>query len=151
MNTPSSCPNDPAPPGRKPRALVIDDDDQMRKWMHKVLELKGFAVESAPEGVRGMYSFLDRSADVVVCDLFMPDKEGLETILELRSLSPEVRIIAVSGGGAVFQMDQLPTAEAFGADRTLKKPFTEEELMEAVDALLNPSSRGPMEIGRAHV
>ena len=47
MNTPSSCPNDPAPPGRKPRALVIDDDDQMRKWMHKVLELKGFEIGRA--------------------------------------------------------------------------------------------------------
>ena len=119
------------------RVLVIDDDPAMRGTMRRILEREGYDVREAGDGAEGLRVFQADPADVVVTDLIMPDKEGIETIMELREQWPDVRILAVSGGGVVGADGQLADAEALGADASLGKPFTVEQLREAVAALLS--------------
>ena len=80
--------------------LVIEDDDHLRGLLRAVLERAGHTVEDAPNGAAGLKRFYSHPADVVVTDIIMPEKEGLETIIELKRDHPEVKIIAISGGGA---------------------------------------------------
>jgi DNA-binding response OmpR family regulator len=119
------------------RVLLIDDDPAMRGTMRKILEREGHEVRDAPNGREGIELFRAEGADVVVTDLIMPEQEGIETIIELRELSPSVRILAVSGGEGVLGPDgRLFDAEALGADASLAKPFTVDQLRNAVAALL---------------
>ncbi|MCH8237326.1 MAG: response regulator [Proteobacteria bacterium] len=75
--------------------------------------------------------------DLVITDIIMPEKEGVETIVELKQLHPSLKIIAISGGGRTRNMDFLKLAKQFGADSILAKPFSEDELMEHVNACLS--------------
>ncbi len=83
-----------------------------------------------------MRLFLEQEADLIITDLIMPDKEGLETIMELRRDFPEVKIIAISGGRRVGPDEYLYMAKIMGAHLTLLKPFEQEELLPAVQELL---------------
>jgi DNA-binding response OmpR family regulator len=116
--------------------LVIDDDRAMRSTVRKILEREGHEVREATDGEDGLRVFRARPADVVVTDLIMPGKEGIETLLELREEAPEVRILVISGGGTVLADTTLDDAEALGADASLPKPFTVDQLRNAVAALL---------------
>jgi CheY-like chemotaxis protein len=119
------------------RVLVIDDDGAIRGTMRKILERDGHEVREAADGRRGLELFRAEGADVVVTDIIMPEKEGIETILELREASPDVRILAVSGGDAVLGGgERLQDARALGADASLPKPFTVDQLRNAVAELL---------------
>jgi len=115
---------------------VIDDEPGMRGTMRRILERDGHEVREAENGSEGLRLFREQQADVVVTDLLMPDKEGIETIVELREEAPNVRILAISGGGAVGAESTLADAEALGADASLAKPFTVDQLRNAVAALL---------------
>ena len=117
--------------------LLIDDDDLFRKAVRLSLERAGHTVIEAGEGNEGLKCYKSNRCDVVVTDVIMPGKEGLETIRELKSLDPAVKIIAVSGGGRLDSRDYLPMAKAFGAARILDKPFSEQALLEAIEALAN--------------
>ena len=121
--------------------LLIDDDDLFRKVVRLMLERAGHTVADAVEGGDGMRQYREKRYDVVITDLIMPGKEGLETIRELRAFDPEARIIAVSGGGRVDSRDYLPMARAFGAGRVLEKPFTDVELLQAIEALVGERPR----------
>ena len=112
--------------------LVIDDDDQIRALLQQVLERAGHKVVSAADGNQGIKLFRAQAADLIITDIIMPEKEGLETIMELRRDFPEVRIIAISGGGRMKPDEYLHLAERCGAHRTLTKPFWREELLAAV-------------------
>jgi DNA-binding response OmpR family regulator len=114
------------------RVLIIDDDEQLRALLHEILERAGFAVIEAVNGVEGLKLFRSAPADLVITDLIMPDKEGVETILELRREFPEARVIAISGGGRNSSTNYLPIAARLGARRTLAKPFSRQEILEAV-------------------
>lgn len=114
------------------RILVIDDDDQIRELIREVLERGGHTVFEANNGDTGIKLVCEETVDVVVTDIIMPDKDGLETITELRKSHPEIRIVAISGGGRKVNRDYLPTAQAFGADRVLYKPFRPQEVVQAV-------------------
>ena len=125
--------------------LIIDDDDVARAVLLRTLTMAGHEAIGARDGMEGMARFRDHSAhsppdrpiDLVITDIFMPNQEGLATIMELRRASPSLlKIIAISGGGARASLDVLPVAEALGAHRTLRKPFTPAEVMEAVRAVL---------------
>lgn len=117
--------------------LIIDDDSALRGTMKKILERAGHEVAEAEDGARGLELFRCGAFDLVITDLIMPEKEGIETILELRADHPEVRILAVSGGLSVDEDGGvLQDAEALGADDSLAKPFSVEELMEKVEPLL---------------
>jgi CheY-like chemotaxis protein len=120
--------------------LVIEDDEHLRRLLRTVLERAGYTVEEAANGAAGLKQFSIRPADVVVTDIIMPEKEGLETIIELKRDYPHVKIIAISGGGAALDAQYLPSAKALGADRTLEKPFEPREVIEAVGGLLREAS-----------
>jgi DNA-binding response OmpR family regulator len=115
------------------RILVIDDDEQLRKMLKRMLLQAGYEVIEAVDGLEGTHLFLQQPADLVITDIFMPGKEGLEIIRELRKKFHDVKIIAMSGGSArVGEYSALPLAREFGAIDTLTKPFMREELLEAV-------------------
>ena len=116
--------------------LIIDDDDALRRAMRRILERAGHTVREAPDGARGLALYREEAADVVVTDLIMPEKEGIETIIELREEFPDVRILAISGGGSFEPGEPLTDARFLGADDALSKPFTLDELQDAVSRLL---------------
>jgi DNA-binding response OmpR family regulator len=121
------------------RILFIDDNDEFRFMMRVILTQAGYEVLEACEGEEGTRLFRQFPSEVICCDLFMPQKEGLETIQELRRNDPTVKIVAMSGGGFAGTLDMLPVARFFGADAVLKKPFEPEVLVSIVEQLL----RGP--------
>jgi len=123
------------------KILLVDDDDSFRKMLRLTLVKIGYHVVEARDGNEALKLHRDVSPDVVLSDLIMPEKEGLETIRELRRLHPEAKIVAMSGGGRVTATDYLRIAKAMGADRTLAKPFSTDELTITLDSLLNKDPR----------
>ncbi|MCD4750789.1 MAG: response regulator [Thermoanaerobaculales bacterium] len=116
--------------------LVIDDDDVIRASLCEMLRLSGFEVRTAENGHVGMNLFAQAPADLVITDIVMPEKEGLETIVELRRLCPKVKIIAISGGLTGPAKGYLAAARGLGADRVLSKPFTLQDLLKLMKELL---------------
>lgn len=116
--------------------LIIDDDQSLRDSLRRTLRREGYTVMEAAEGGEGIKIIQNHSIDLVLVDLFMPGKEGLETILELRRSYPNLKIIAMSGGGEKRHMDVLKAAKVMGARRVLAKPFSREDLIEALNDLL---------------
>ncbi|MGQ0615265.1 MAG: response regulator transcription factor [Planctomycetaceae bacterium] len=116
--------------------LVIDDDANFRSALRRALQLAGHSVREAGDGAEGERLFRAKPADAVVIDLFMPRKEGLETITTLRRQFPGVRILAISGALPSIAGDMLKAAKAFGAGKVLRKPFADAELIAAVEELL---------------
>jgi CheY-like chemotaxis protein len=118
------------------RLLVVDDNEDMRQTMKRLLERLGYEVEIASNGARALEMQRQVAADVLITDIFMPDTDGLETINQFRTNFPHVRIIAMSGGGAsIREADYLSTATVAGADAVLRKPFSKESLIEALQGL----------------
>jgi len=120
-----------------PRILIIDDDPQIRNMLKMFLEMNGHVVEAAEDGLAGLKLFGENGADLVITDVIMPEKEGIETIRELRRDHPDIKIIAISGGGQMGSETYLRMARAFGAAKTLQKPFALKELLAAVQEVLN--------------
>ena len=118
------------------RILLIDDDDSVRSVLSKILAHYGHTVIEARNGNEGLELFKDARADLLITDIVMPEKEGLEVLMELRKIHPPVKIIAISGGGRFSAMDYLQTAKLMGATRVLEKPFTQEVLMTTINELL---------------
>jgi DNA-binding response OmpR family regulator len=138
--------------------LVVDDDLQVLEVVGEMLKLEGFDVEVARNGREALEQFRRRPFDLVITDLIMPDKEGLETITELRVADRHVPIIAMSGGGRIGPTDYLETALHIGANATLAKPFARSELIATVTRLLsgdepsttpaNAATRSPSAVSR---
>ena len=118
------------------RILLVDDDDPFRTMLHKTLERAGYEVQDAPNGRVALALYLENPGALIITDLVMPEKEGLETILELRRNHPGAKIIAISGGGRMNAKVNLVMAEKLGATRTLAKPFSQQELFDAVSNVL---------------
>ena len=116
------------------RILVIDDVRLMRNLIAETVQAAGHEVMCAANGKEGLKMFSAEAADLVITDLIMPEKEGLETIQQLRSAQPDLKIIAMSG--APRQLMVLEMAAMVGAQKTLQKPFQMDELTEAVETLL---------------
>jgi DNA-binding NtrC family response regulator len=114
------------------RILIIDDDEDFRSMLRMALEQDGYVVEEARNGREGLQRYVVAPTDVVMTDLLMPEREGLETIRALRQINPQVKIIAISGGGASGHLNFLPVARMLGALRTLQKPFTLQQLYDVV-------------------
>jgi CheY-like chemotaxis protein len=117
------------------RVLVIDDEAAVRESVCGILSDVGYVVAEAGDGVAGVESLRSHAADAVVMDIYMPLRDGFETIRELRRVAPEVRIIAISGATR-GDFDPLKAAEMLGADRALRKPFAMEDLLAALDDVL---------------
>ena len=118
------------------KILVIDDEDMVRDVLRQTLEREGYEVEVAADGGKGLDLFQAWNPDLVITDILMPGKEGLETIRELRNLSPAVKIIAISGGGDRGDLNFLRAASMFGAVRTLSKPISRDVLLPMVRDLV---------------
>lgn len=116
--------------------LVIDDDAGMRKLMVRTLSAGNHQVIEAENGREGLKLMDQHKPDVVITDILMPQKEGIETIREVQERAPNTRIIAVSGGGMSHNLMFLDVARAFGADAVLAKPFRPAQLVDMVEQVL---------------
>jgi CheY-like chemotaxis protein len=114
------------------RVLIIDDDDDARNGLRRLLESEGHEVEEASDGSQALRRFAGSPADLVVTDIFMPHMDGLEFVMRLRETFPEAPIIAMSGGGQMAAGPVLQAAEALGVVRSLAKPLTREVVREAL-------------------
>lgn len=118
------------------RILVIDDDELVLATIRAMLETSGHEVTTTADGEEGVVLQRKNPFDLVITDLFMPKKEGLETIIELKWKYPALKIIAISGSKGAEFVSFLSHALKLSADLALAKPFTEDELMKAVNACL---------------
>jgi DNA-binding response OmpR family regulator len=116
----------------KPKVLVVDDDPGMVEFARDALTAEGFEVISANNGEQGLRLLKQEAVELVIIDILMPVKDGLETMMELRKAPKSPKVIAMSGGGAFHLAGALSWAEKLGAQRTLHKPFTPDELIAAV-------------------
>lgn len=119
------------------RILVIDDDKNVREYLTRILERNGYDVIDASNGKDGVELFRNKRVDLVIIDMLMPLMDGAETMLHLRSLAEDPKIIAISGGSAALGADVcLKVGELAGASRTLDKPIDRMGLLTAVGQLL---------------
>ena len=116
--------------------LIIDDEKAILGFLKERLLEEGFNVLTASDGKEGMNLFNGNQVDLVITDIIMPDKDGFITIMELKKICPDIKIIAMSGGGRGLPAYYLETAKGFGAKYTFEKPFKTSELVEAVHELL---------------
>lgn len=122
--------------------LVIDDDEQIRELIRHSLERAGYTVRDASNGEAGLKLCRQVEFDLVIIDIFMPEKEGLETIREMKRDYPKCKIIAISGGGSMGELSYLSLAKNFGATRSLAKPFLQGEVLKAVQEVLQDEPVG---------
>jgi DNA-binding response OmpR family regulator len=126
------------------RILLIDDDDAVRTMLRLTLVEFGHTVIEAHNGIKGLARFPADGVDLVITDIVMPGKEGIEVIMELRLLHPQLKILAISGGGRVGSKDYLSIATFLGAAKVLAKPFSAQELLAAISELLPPAVSAPV-------
>ncbi len=115
--------------------LVIDDEQEARELWRDLLAAEGHDVQTAETGNEGLEAALERAFDVIVTDILMPEKDGIETLMELRNEGVRSRVIAVSGGGVVVDTSFLDVASKLGANLTLTKPVDPSELCREVSRL----------------
>ena len=115
-----------------PRILIIDDEESIRNVLCSLLEDAGYEVMEAENGRVGIQQCRRTPVDLVITDIIMPEREGLETIRELRRLYPGMKIFAMTGARISKQLDVLNIAATFGAVRTFDKPFELVEILRAV-------------------
>ncbi len=121
----------------KVRVLLVDDEQQVREAVGLMLAEAGCEVVLAQNGIEALDRFRDWPQDVVITDLAMPGKDGFQTIRELKNLSPQVKIIAISGAAySPCLSGGLDAARRLGADQVLAKPFSFRELTESLNVLL---------------
>lgn len=116
------------------RILLIDDDETVRYVIKTALEDLKYEVLDVPNGELGINLCFQENFDLVITDIYMPDKDGLETIHELKNYDPTLKIIAISAGGA--GIDHLEMAKNMGADRIIRKPIMIEKLLDEINQVL---------------
>jgi len=114
------------------RILVVDDDQMVRQTLRLTLERAGHSVRSARNGNEALDLARSAPFDLFIVDIIMPEKEGIQTIIELRQTNPQARIIAISGGGRAGNFDYLEVARRLGATLAMRKPFQPKQLIDAV-------------------
>jgi CheY-like chemotaxis protein len=118
------------------RILIIDDDPDIRRLLRVALEKDRHEVLEAANGIEGVRRWREGHPDLVITDLMMPGKDGLDTLFELVSIDPRVKVIAMTGGNWREAVDRLHDARLFGAVRTVAKPFTLSEMLRVVGEVL---------------
>jgi two-component system chemotaxis response regulator CheY len=114
--------------------LIIDDDDAIRQLLRALLEREGFVVEEAADGQEGIERHRNRPADIVITDIIMPNKDGVNTMFELLKMTPNLKIIAMSGGGWQVKEIDFDIAKRLGA-QTIEKPIHREVLLDAIQKI----------------
>lgn len=118
------------------KILLIDDEFQIRELLKRYLIRAGYEVWEAGNGEEGIRCFRDQAPDLVITDLIMPEKDGLECILTFKKIAPDTKIIAMSGGGLGKPEGYLSLAQKMGASRVFTKPFELKEILNAVRELV---------------
>lgn len=117
--------------------LVIEDDSEYRTMLRDMLELDGYRVIEAEDGEVGLRLYQEKKPDLTITDLIMPNKEGIELIMDLRSEFPDAKIIATSGGGRADPDIFLRAAKNLGAKCVLRKPFKRKKLLATIEECLS--------------
>jgi DNA-binding response OmpR family regulator len=117
--------------------LVVDDDNQMRQTIRAILEEENYNIAEACDGNAASRHLHANTVDLVIVDIIMPEKDGIEVIVETKEKFPGTKILSLSGGGLITATDHLSSAQALGANQTLVKPFKNNELVEKVHSLLD--------------
>lgn len=117
--------------------LIIDDDTIFRTGLVKILRMEDYDVLEASDGQEGIDVFKKQQPDLVITDILMPNKEGIETIIEMKDSNPDQKILAMSGGGRGNPQEYLEFAKDFGAEMILKKPFKIDELLQIIRSMSN--------------
>jgi CheY-like chemotaxis protein len=116
--------------------LVIDDDQALRQVLGKILTAGGHSVVEVENGREALLRLDSCDPAIVITDVFMPEKDGIETVREIRARNSDIKILAISGGGRAGRFDFLDVAKSFGANGVLEKPFRSKVLLDAVEDLL---------------
>jgi DNA-binding response OmpR family regulator len=116
--------------------LIVEDDKDLREMLKTSLLKRKFKVLEASNGKEAMIRFKPSITDVLITDLIMPDEDGLRVIMNIKSIKPSVKIIAISGGGKAGPGNYLNLAKALGADEVFPKPFSLNDLLKKIDELL---------------
>lgn len=120
--------------------LIVDDEDNIRNMISDMLSDKGHVVSQTDDPCKASEMLGDSNIELLITDLVMPGKTGIDLIMELHESFPKLKIIAISGGGGITgRFDYLPIAKLIGADNILRKPFKFKELNIAIDSLLMAS------------
>ncbi len=125
--------------------LVVDDEPGIRDLLSMMLESAGHSVVTAEDGLQAPKILASKPFDLVITDLLMPERDGLEFITEIRKKYPAVKIIAMSGGGHIARDSYLRIAKNFGAHLLLEKPFSQSGVLSAVE---NVTKAAPPAAGR---
>jgi len=118
--------------------LIIDDEPGVLRVLRKILEGAGHSVTEALDGEAALGHFEEKPADLVLTDIFMPGMDGIEFMVVIRKTFPDARVLAMSGGGLLSRDQALSDAALLGADQILQKPFSKEDVLEAVNRTLPP-------------
>jgi CheY-like chemotaxis protein len=128
------------------RILVIDDDDLVRSTVEAMLQTVGHEVVLAGNGDQGLRQLEAGPVDLIITDVFMPQKEGIETLREMRRRGIKTAVIVMTGGPSVrldthrrADVNYLQMAKTFGANATIQKPFSRQQLLAVVDEWLAPT------------
>jgi len=124
------------------RILVVDDDALVRATVSSALQRVGHEVLEAQNGLEAIATVEQSKVDLVISDIIMPEVDGIGLLLRLRKQHPSLRVIVISGGGRIHKSDFLRMATTLGADMSLAKPFTPDQLRKAVDSVLGRQGGG---------
>jgi DNA-binding response OmpR family regulator len=123
------------------RVLVIEDDPAMSQYIGEILNKAKYEVSSALNGVSGLEAIRAGTSQVIILDIFMPEKDGLEVLVEMRRFSPDLPVLVISGRQHLLSESSMSLAKQLGADDVLAKPFTPQELLDRVRQLASVESR----------
>lgn len=124
------------------RILVVDDDEAIRSVLRRLLENEGYEVAEAADGKSASDLHEKEPADLLIMDLFMPDVDGMETMIRLVDRFPDIKVVAMTGGGWSGKATVLEEAIGVGAVGKLEKPFSRAQVLDVVGAALAQSAGG---------
>jgi len=125
-----------------PGILVVEDDIDLRGMLKTALERNSFTVFEADNGKEAIAHFKPGVTDVVITDLIMPEEDGLKVIMKIREIKPDIKLVAISGGGKAGPASYLDMAKALGADSVFYKPFSLNDLVVEIKNLLGSEHFG---------
>ncbi len=117
------------------KILIVDDEIYIREGLKQFLDLEGHETAIASNGSLAIDYLMEHKRDLIITDIIMPEKDGIDVIIKAKELYPEIKIIAISGGGRINAKDHLRIAKQLGADVVLTKPFSTDELLEEIKKL----------------
>jgi YesN/AraC family two-component response regulator len=116
--------------------LIVDDDPKMLELLKHYLRKEEVSALTASDGEEGLSLFNGTSVDLVIIDIFMPNMDGIQTILEIKQKQKDCKILVISGGGEFTGLEYLKQAKALGANEALVKPFTQDDFLNTVRVML---------------